>query len=88
MTNKDIKILKKAPETSCSIHYNGRPHNYRVNQIGFEKYLGSKDIEKLQTLTDEYVNKMNELLDEGKNGVSGINLEVKIKPFEDFIQGE
>ena len=80
-----IKILNKSKGGECLIKYNGRPDNYGKFQEGFENHVSSKDVKEIQKITDEYVEKVNGVMDKQCKAISEINLEFKIKPFQFFI---
>ncbi len=85
--DKKIKILNNSKGGECLMKYSGRPDNYGKFQRGFENHVSSKDVEELERITDEYVKRVNEVVDKQHKAISEINLEFKIEPFS-FFRGK
>jgi len=57
-------------------YYNG-PKNYGKCQEGFDNHMNAENVEKLEKITDEYVAKVNELLEEGKKATVTLDFIIK-----------
>jgi len=66
-------------ENNAKITYYNGPKEYGKCQEGFENHMSTKDVEKLEEMTDKYVANVNKLLGEREETTSKITLDFIIK---------